>query len=231
MAEIAAHELVGDAGLAGSARAGDADHGNARWRFFGVCSAAASIIFSVRDGAGDPPDVLPFAQPKLAFDIRRMTVEREIALPDHVLDHPFQPHPPPVVRRIDPRNPVTLELVDLAGKDRAAAAAKDLDVAAAVLVQEILNVFEEFDVSSLVRSDGDALHVLFDSALDDFCGRSVVSEVDDLHALCLEEAAHYIDCGIVAIEKGSGGNDTDLIGRGIAHRLKIWRTGKITLKN
>jgi hypothetical protein len=35
----------------------------------------------------------------------------------------------------------------------------------------------------------------------------------------------------VTIEKGGGGNETDLVKRGVAHLVRIWRTGKITLKN
>jgi hypothetical protein len=55
-----------------------------------------------------------------------------------------------------------MEFFDLAGKDRAAAAAKQPDMTAAVLIQQVLDVLEEFEVAALVGCDGDALYVFFD---------------------------------------------------------------------
>ena len=51
--------------------------------------------------------------------------------------------------------------------------------------------------------------VLFDGSLDYLVDRSIVSQVDDLGALRLEDATHDVDGGVVAIEQRGGGDDPD----------------------
>jgi methylmalonyl-CoA mutase len=58
-------------------------------------------------------------------------------------------------------------LGDLVGNDHAAAAAEDLDVGAASLLQQVDHVFEELDVAALVRTDRNALRFLLQRRGDD----------------------------------------------------------------
>jgi len=132
-------------------------------------------------------------------------------LPDDVFDHPFETHPPAVVRGVDTGDTVPVQLFDLAGEDGAAAAAEKLDVSAAILIEKILDILEEFQMAALIGRDGDALYIFFDGAFDDFGCGAVVTEVDDLGALRLQQPPHDIDRGIMAVEKRSGGNQPDLI--------------------
>jgi hypothetical protein len=73
-----------------------------------------------------------------------------------------------------------MQLGDLAGHDDAAAATEDLDVLAATRLQQVDHVLEELDVATLVRGDGDSLHILLQRRVDDLLHRTVVAEMDDL---------------------------------------------------
>ena len=77
---------------------------------------------------------------------------------------------------------VVVQFLDLGRHDDAAAAAEDLDVLAAVGLQQVDHVLEELDVAALVGGDGDALHVFLQRGIDDFLHRAVVAEVDDFGA-------------------------------------------------
>jgi hypothetical protein len=64
-------------------------------------------------------------------------------------------------------------------------------------------------VAALVGADGDPLDVLLDGRLGDLVDRAVVTEVDDLAPLGLEEAPHDVDGGVVAVEQAGGGDEAD----------------------
>jgi hypothetical protein len=69
-----------------------------------------------------------------------------------------------------------------------------------------------FDVAALVAGDGDALHVFGQGRGDDVVDRAVVAEVDDFDAVRLQDAAHDVNRGIVAVEQRRGGDEADLVG-------------------
>src|SRR5207253_2288619 len=101
----------------------------------------------------------------------------------------------------DVRDAVGMKLLDLRRQDGPAAAAVDAYVRSAALAQPIDEVLEEFDVPALIRRDRDGVRVLLDRRFDDLVDRAVVAEVDDLGAVRLEDAAHDVDRGIVAVEQ------------------------------
>lgn len=124
-----------------------------------------------------------------------------------------------------------MQFLDLPGEDRTATAAKQAYMAAAVLVQQVLHVFEEFQVAALVRGDGNALYVFFDSAFDDLGYRPVMPQVNDFRPLRLQDPPHDIDRRIVPVKKGCGRDEAYFVNRGIAHNVNVWQTGKFKLKN
>ena len=89
----------------------------------------------------------------------------------------------------------------------AAAAAVDLNVVGAAFFQEVDHVLEELDVAALVGGDRNALRVLLDCGVHDLPHRAVVAQVDDLGAVRLEDAAHDVDGGIVAVKQAGGRDD------------------------
>ena len=135
----------------------------------------------------------------------------EIAARQHVVDHALQAHALPVLGRVDARDAVVLQLLDLGRHDNAAAAAEHLDVLAAAAAQQIEHVLEELDVPALVGGDGDALHVLLERSADDLLDRAVVPEVDHLGARGLQDAPHDVDRRVVAVEQARRGDEADLV--------------------
>ena len=129
----------------------------------------------------------------------------------HVADHAFQAQLLAVVRRIDPRHAVIVQFLDLGRHDHAATAAEDLDVAAAALLEHVDHVLEVLDVPALVGTDGDAVSVLLQRRGDHFLYRAVVAQVDHLATQRLQQAAHDVDRGVVAVEQRSCGNETQIL--------------------
>jgi hypothetical protein len=83
-------------------------------------------------------------------------------------------------------------------------------------------------VAALVRRDRDALDVLLDRRVDDLLDRAVVPEVDHLGPLGLEDPAHDVDGGVVAVEEARRGHQPDRvrgdveIGHGGSHLENSW---------
>ena len=93
-------------------------------------------------------------------DAGRSSARSTSAARDHVVDHALQAELLAVLRRVDARDAVVVQLADLGGHDHAAAAAEHLDVPAAALAQQVDHVLEELDVAALVGRDRDAVRVL-----------------------------------------------------------------------
>ena len=98
------------------------------------------------------------------------------------------------------------------GGDDPAPSAEDLDVGGAPLGQQLDQVAEVLHVAALVGADGHALDVLCDGGGDDLLDRAVVAEMDHLDPLGLEEAAHDVDGGVVAVEQARGRHEPDGMG-------------------
>src|SRR6185436_8578421 len=81
----------------------------------------------------------------------------KVAARQHVVDHALQAHALAVLRRVDPRDAVVLQFLDLGGDDDAAAAAEYLHPRPASAAQQVDHVLEVLDVPALVRRHGDAL--------------------------------------------------------------------------
>ncbi len=74
-------------------------------------------------------------------------------------------------------------------------------------------------MASLIRRDGDALHVLLDRRPDHVVDGPVVAEVDHLDALRLEDPPHDVDGGVVPVEQAGGSDEADgVLGR-VGHRV------------
>ena len=138
----------------------------------------------------------------------------------------MQAHALPVLRAVDPRHAVGLQLADLGRHDHAAAAAEHLDVLAAARAERVDHVLEVLEVAALVRADGDALRVLLQRGGDDLVHRAVVAEVDHLGPHVHEDAPHDVDGGVVAVEQRRGGDEADLVASGGTRRAPgALRTG------
>ena len=94
-----------------------------------------------------------------------------------------------------------MQLANFSGNNHTAAAAKDLNVFAAALAQQVHHVLEILNVPALIRADRDALCVLLQSCCDHFIDRTVVAQVNHLSAHALQDTAHDVDGSVVAVEQ------------------------------
>lgn len=118
-----------------------------------------------------------------------------------ILNHRHQPHLHAVVGVIDTLDAVGMEFGNFLGRDGAAAAAKDTDVAGTALAQHVDHVLEVLHVAALVTGQGDAIGVFLQRGADHVFDRAIVSEMDHFGALTLNQPAHDVDRGVMAIEQ------------------------------
>ncbi|MNS48889.1 hypothetical protein D3C72_814750 [compost metagenome] len=211
--QVAPHQFVGEAALAGAAGAGDAQDG--RLARFGQGAQGrhqrlAGAVLGGGDGPGDRAGRADLHRTGLRHAALGHAV---VTLAHHLVDHALEAQQAAVFRREDLRHAVGLELGDLGRHDHAAAAAVDADVAGAALFEQVDHVLEVLDVAALVAGERDAVRVLLNRGVDDLGHRAVVAQVDHLDAGGLQDAAHDVDAGVVAVEQRGRGDEADLVDR------------------
>ena len=133
-----------------------------------------------------------------------MGVQVLIAAHDHFANHALQAHALAVLRAVDARHAIGLQLIDFRGDDHAAATAKHLNVCAATLAQQIDHVLEVLHMAALVGADGDALHVFLQRSSHHLVHRTVVAQVDHLGTHALQNAAHDVDGRVMPVKQTGG---------------------------
>jgi len=128
-----------------------------------------------------------------------------------VVYHPLEPHPSSIFGRKDLGNAVTLYLSDLIGNDHPAAAAEYADMLRTPLHQLIADVLEKLHVPPLVAADRNTLGVLLDGRGNDLIHRAIMTQVYNLCAGRLENAADDIGRGVMAVKKTGGCDEADLV--------------------
>ena len=128
------------------------------------------------------------------------TDNREITPPNEVVDHALEAHFSAIVRVVDALDAIGMECLDFLGKNGAAAAAENADVASTPFVEEVLHVFEILHVPPLVGRHGNGLNVFFNGTIHHFVYRAVVTQVYDLATRPLQDAAHDVDGGIMPVK-------------------------------
>ena len=96
-----------------------------------------------------------------------------------MVNHAHEAHRAPVVGRVNLGDARLVEGADFRRRDGAAAPAKDADMLASSLVEQLANVREVLDVAALVRGQGHGVSVLLNRTVHDRLGRLVVAEMDD----------------------------------------------------
>ncbi len=208
----AAHELVGERGLARAAGAGEPED---RGGVLGGRLADAGeegLVEASPFGPGDRPgDGRPVAGEDGVDVGRPLLPQVDVARLDEGVDHAGQAEALAVLGGEDAHARVAQPL-DLGGDDDAAAAAEDLDVPGTALAEQLDEVLEVLDVPALVGADRHALDVLVDRRLDHLGDGAVVPEVDDLGPLALEDAPHDVDRRVVTVEEGGRGDEAHRVG-------------------
>ena len=112
-----------------------------------------------------------------------------------------------------------MQFTDLFRKNDTAAPTENLDVSAALFLQQVIHVLEVLHMTTLITRHRDRLHVLLDRAIDHFLNRTIVTKVDHFRATALNDPPHDVDSGIVPVKKRGSGNNPDLIVGNVNGRL------------
>ncbi len=145
---------------------------------------------------------------------------REVALLQQVVYHTLQAHTAAIIGAVDAADAVSLQFGYLIGQYNAAAAAKYLYMSATRLFQQVVHVFEVFYVATLVAGNSYSVGIFLYSTIYHLLHTAVVAQVNNLGTTCLHHAAHDIDRGIVAVEKGCRRNKAHFIPYRIRHTYK-----------
>ena len=129
---------------------------------------------------------------------------------DHVFNHPFQAQLLSVFGRVDTGHATGFQNGFFLRDDDTAATGKHEDILTAVAGKQVEHVFQIFDMTALVRADGNAVRVFLQRGIDDFGDRAVVPQVNDFDPLGLENPAHDVDGCIVTIEQTGGGHEPEM---------------------
>ncbi|OQA04812.1 MAG: hypothetical protein BWY66_02863 [bacterium ADurb.Bin374] len=130
---------------------------------------------------------------------------------EDVRDHPLKTHFAAVFRRVDARDAYGMEFFGFLRQDDAAATAENQQVLPAGRIGAGAQIFEELHVAALVGADRDRMGVFLHGRLDDLADAAIVAEVDHLGTALLEQTSHDIHGDVVAVEKGGGCDDPDLV--------------------
>ena len=89
---------------------------------------------------------------------------------------------------------------DFVRGNRPSTAAENLDMTRIRFAQPIYHVTKELVMAALIGTNGYTIRILLDRRPHNVVHTAVMAEVNDLGALCLNEASHDIDGGVVAVE-------------------------------
>ena len=214
-------QFVDHAGLAGATGAGDTDNrrlATGELPLFAQARELGLVVAAFLDRGQRVADrnlildrngvrVIPSGATVVAIHITREMTPTPFRALDHIFDHRDEAEVHAVVGVIDALDAVGLQFADFLRCDRAAAAAEHADVACAALLQHVDHVLEVLDVAALVAGQRDRIGILLQRRAHDILDRSVVAEMDHLGALRLDQAAHDVDRGVVAVEQAGCSNE------------------------
>ena len=89
---------------------------------------------------------------------------------------------------------------------------KYFDVASIQFSKSVDQVFEIFDMSALVRADGNRINIFLHRRFDNILYRAIMGEMDNFGAAGLENAAHDIDSRIMPVKQARSGKETNPVG-------------------
>ena len=112
---------------------------------------------------------------------------------------------------IQTSNAVSVEFFNFFWQDGTASTTKNLDVAGAFFLQEIIHVFEVLNVPALVRGHGNGIGIFLDGCIHYLLNGTVVTEVYNLTSGTLNDATHDVNGCIMTVKKRSCSDDAYLV--------------------
>jgi hypothetical protein len=117
-----------------------------------------------------------------------------------VLHHAHQPHLSTVIGRVDSGDAPLSQVLDLVRQDCSPTPTKQENMAEACFFENPLGMGEHLHSSTLVGGDGNRMGILLDGCPCYLLGTPVMTKVDDLAALALQNSAEDSYRRIVPIE-------------------------------
>jgi hypothetical protein len=216
---VAREQLVHHARLAGPARPREADHRRRRPRApaceFGADRLDARAL--ARSFRLEPGDESRHGDRIGGRETRHLVVDDgdrgRAALVQEGANHSLQAECATVLGAEDARDAERGERICLLARDRAASAAVDAHIRSTERRQTIDQVAEELHVPALIGGDRHRPRVLLDRRARDLLHRAVVTEMNHLRALVLEQAPHDVDRRVVAVEERRGADHAHALQR------------------
>ncbi|CAB4762621.1 unannotated protein [freshwater metagenome] len=134
-----------------------------------------------------------------------------IAVANHGVDHANQPKFLAILWREDPSYSVGVQFGNLVRGNHAASAAVDTHMRRAFLGKTVNQVLEILDVTALIGANCDSLHILLDGSGHKFINGAVMTQMDHLGALRLQNATHDVDRHVMAIKQARCGDKTNWV--------------------
>ena len=208
MLQEAVQQFIGDRALAGPAGAGQADD---RGFAAGQLPLPAQVLqfgFAeafLLDGGQQAADGVFISGTVAAAGFG---ITGALGAGHQIFDHRHQTHLHAIVRVIDALHAIGFQLGDFIRGDGTAPAAEHADVRRAGFVQAVNDVFEVLDMATLIARQRDAVGVFLQGRTHHVIDRAVVAQMHHFRALGLDQPAHDIDGGIMAVEQRGGGDET-----------------------
>src|SRR5690625_1724083 len=79
------------------------------------------------------------------------------------------------------------------------------------LLKQVIHIFKVFVMSSLIRCHRNCLNIFLNSRIYNFFNTSVMTKVNYFYTGSLDNTAHNVDGGIMAIKKRSSSNYSNII--------------------
>jgi len=174
--EKAVQKLVSDAAFACAARTCDADHRHvARLHvpFFAELSKRGLVKQALFNRGNHLRDIDGVVRGYIIRDHRRTTIF--LGTRNEIVDHLVETHLHAVVRVIDSLDSVSHELRNFFRGDRAAASAENLDVRRIPFAQPVDHVAKEFEMTALIRTDGNTVRIFLNRRAHDIVHATIVA--------------------------------------------------------
>ena len=106
-----------------------------------------------------------------------------------------------------------MQFGNLVSGDHATSAAIDTHMSAAHLSKTVNQVLEILNVAALIGTNRDSLHILLNSGVHQLINGAIMTQVDHLGSLRLQNATHDVDRHVMAIEQAGSSDKSNWVCR------------------
>eukprot|EP01136_Pigoraptor_vietnamica_P028010 Opistho-1_new@85052 len=127
-----------------------------------LCFRQLVIVFCSRYKTSYRFSIFIYQMPYFAI---QLIAGREIASFNQVVYHTLQAHRTSVIRRVNARDTISMQLVNFCWQNNTTTTTKYLDVSAVTFLQQVVHILEVFYVAALVRCHGNCICIFLYSTI------------------------------------------------------------------